>query len=316
MLTSTSASTTRAAEAPDLSVPNLSVIVPSVNGPDILLECLDALCANGAAGLALEILVIDRSGGAVRRAVAERVPEAVVLPVAPQTTIPKMRAIGFRSARADAVAVIEDHVLVPAGWAQQLLGALAAGDDVVGGSVHNLATATAVDWAAFLCEYSHMLAPIAGRRVERLTGNNVVYRRALIRKYSALLEEGRWEDHLHAALRRDGVSLTCRPEIAVGHKMHYRVRDYVSQRFLYARAFAGMRGSDLPPVRRALFALGTIALPPVLFFRVVSRVLATRRHRTELLRSLPLLVLFVCAWAAGEAVGYAIGAGGALSRVK
>ena len=42
----------------------------------------------------------------------------------------------------------------------------------------------------------------------------------------------------------------------------------------------------------------------------------TAAHRAELLRSLPLLALFVCAWAAGETVGYAFGAGDALSRVK
>jgi hypothetical protein len=227
-----------------------------------------------------------------------------------------MRALGFSHARGGAIAVIEDHVIVAADWPRRLLDELAAGADVVGGSVQNAATTTTVDWAAFLCEYSHMLAPVGGDRVDGVTGNNVVYRRALVEKYAGVLQEGRWEDYFHARMRDDGVALTCRPEIVVGHKMHYRIRDYVGQRYLYSRAYAGIRRSTMAPARRAVSALGALALPPLLFARIVGRVRASRRHQAELVRSLPLLLLFVCSWAAGEAVGYAVGAGNSLARVK
>lgn len=300
--------------APEAPVPDLSVVVPSVNGTGILLECLEALRADAATGPRVEIVVVDRCGADVRREVRQRVPEAIVIPTAPGVPIPDMRALGFRHARAAAVAVIEDHVLVPPGWARQMLGALAAGSDVVGGSVVNAATEGTVDWAAFLCEYSHLLPPIPAGPVDALTGNNVVYRRPLLEKYWATVAEGRWEDHLHATMRRDGVRLTCHPEIVVRHKRHYRVREYVCQRYLYARAWAGLRGSEMSTARRAAIGLATLALPPVLLYRIVRRVLATR-YRTELLRSLPLLLLFVCVWAAGEMMGYAAGPGDALSRV-
>jgi hypothetical protein len=295
--------------------PELSVIVPSVNG-NILFECLTALRAAAATTSSLEVVVVDRCGAHVRSGVAERFPETVVVAVPPGTTIPEMRAAGLRRARGSAIAVIEDHVIVPPDWPRRLLDGLAGGADVVGGSVQNAATESTVDWAAFLCEYSHMLAPTGGDRVEGLTGNNVVYRRRLVEKYAWVLEQGRWEDQLHAAMRNDGVALTCRPDIVVAHKMHYRIRDYVSQRYLYARSYAGMRRAEMATARRAAFALGAVALPPVLFARIVNRVRASGRHRAELMRSLPLLVLFVCAWAAGEAVGYAAGAGNALARVK
>jgi glycosyltransferase involved in cell wall biosynthesis len=293
----------------------LSVVIPSVNGLPILLECLDALRAEAASGVAIELLIVDRCGEDVRRAVRERFPEATIVPTGRGATIPEMRALAFRQARADAVAVIEDHVLVPPGWARQMLETLAAGHDVVGGTVRNAATERLVDWAAFLCEYSHLLPPIPAGQVEWLTGNNVVYRKALLEKYRATLAEGRWEDYLHTAMRRDGVVLFCRPDIAVGHKMHYRVRDYLSQRFLYARGYAGQKRSEMSPAACALRAMGTLALPPVLLFRIVLRVLARRSHRAELARSVPLLSVFVCAWAIGEMVGYAVGPGNAMSRV-
>ncbi len=298
------------------TTPALTVIIPSVNGA-ILFECLSALgAAAPSVNGSLELIVIERCGAHVRRQLADLHPEVIVLPVDTDTTIPEMRALGFRQARGAAVAVIEDHVIVPPDWPRRMLDALAEGADVVGGSVQNAATGTTVDWAAFLCEYSHMLAPVGGERVDGVTGNNVVYRGALIDKYATVLAAGRWEDYFHSAMRDDGVALTCRPEIVVGHKMHYRIRDYVGQRYLYSRAYAGMRRSAMPAAQRAVHTLAAFALPPLLLARIVGRVRASGRHQAELARSLPLLLLFVCSWAAGEAVGYAVGPGNALARVK
>lgn len=293
----------------------LTVVVPSVNGLPILLECLEALRADAAGGVTIEMLVVDRCGAELREIVRDRFPEATLLPVDRRTTIPAMRAAAFAKAQAPAVAVIEDHVLVPLGWARQMLDALAGGHDVVGGGIRNAAVDRLVDRAAFLCEYSHLLPPLHAGEVKWLTGNNVVYRKALLERYRTVLDAGRWEDHLHAAMRRDGVRLLCRPGIVVGHKMHYRVGDYLEQRFFYARAFAGMdRGGNM--ARAILEALARVALPPVLLGRIAARTLAARRQRLDFVLGLPLLALFVVAWAAGEMVGYVAGPGDALSRVR
>ncbi|MEO6221795.1 MAG: glycosyltransferase, partial [Vicinamibacterales bacterium] len=197
--------------AADTAPPDLSVIIPAVNGLEILLECLSALRRNAGPGTTLEILVIERCGEEVRQGLAAFAPEVVVVPVPLPTTIPEMRAIGLQRACGNVVAVIEDHTLVPTDWATRMLDAFATGADVVGGSVYNAATSTTVDWAAFLCEYSHLLSPKAGRDVDRLTGTNVAYRRVLIERYAAVLAAGRWEDYLHDAMRRDGTLLTCVP---------------------------------------------------------------------------------------------------------
>lgn len=298
------------------AAPDLSIIMPAVNGLEILIECLAALRRNAADDLTLEILVIERCGEHVRRALAAHAPDVLVFPVPPQTTIPEMRAIGFRHARGAAIAVIEDHILVPPDWARQIQRALATGSSVVGGSVYNAATTTTVDWAAFICEYSHLISPRAGRDVERLTGNNVAYRRELVDRYSTLLGSGQWEDAVHDALRRDGIALMCAPEIAVGHKMHYRMTEYIAQRYWYSRALAGGASARLTLLQRSVGLVRSAVLPPVLFARIIGRVWASNRYRRELLQSLPLLAVFVCAWAAGEAVGYAAGPGDALARVR
>ena len=51
-----------------------------------------------------------------------------------------------------AVAVIEDHVIVPPEWAQRLIDEIGRGTAVVGGSVENAATETLLDQA---CRMAH-----------------------------------------------------------------------------------------------------------------------------------------------------------------
>jgi glycosyltransferase involved in cell wall biosynthesis len=292
----------------------LSVVVPSVNGLEDLTDCLGALAAQRD-DCDLEVLVVDRCGEAVRRAVRMTFPWARLLETTHETAIPTMRARAFEAAHGEFVAVIEDHVIVPPGWANQLLAAAREAEQVVGGSVENAATEHVVDWAAFLCEYSQCMGPLPAGAAERLTGNNVIYPRVLLERYMPLIAAGGWENNLHDALRRDGVRLECRPEIQVGHKKHYTVAAYLSQRYLYARSYAGARVAGASMVRRLAYGFAAFALPPVLLFRTVSRVLSKRRHRGELVVSLPLLTLFVTSWAFGEVVGYWAGPGDSLARV-
>lgn len=316
-----STGTLQGSDAATRPAPALTVVVPSVNGFADLERALSALDAESR-DLSLEIIVVDRLGESVRAATRARFPAARIIEAPPTATIPAMRRMAFTAASGGSVAVIEDHVIVPSGWARALLeaerdaGADAAGGVVVGGSVANGATDRTVDWAAFLCEYSHCITPIPAGPSDWLTGNNVVYPRALLDRYLGRLADDQWENHLHAMMRADGVVLVCRPDIVVAHRKHYSVGEYFTQRYLYARSYAGARVAGASVGRRLAFGAAAVALPPVLFWRTVSRILAKRRHRAELIRSLPLIALFVCAWAAGEVVGSWMGAGDSLRKVR
>lgn len=297
-----------------MTEPALTVVVPSVNGLGDLQDCLTAL-SKQRADVNLEVLVADRCGEPLRGEVRRRFPWVRLLEAAPGTTIPDLRALAFREAKGASVAVIEDHVIVPPGWARALLDAQAGADVVVGGAVENAAVDRTVDWAAFLCEYSHCILPLPDGRVDWVTGNNVIYPRALLDRYESVLGRGQWENRLHDAMRRDGVPLVCRPQISVGHKKHYTVGEYLSQRYLYARSYAGARVADASLPKRLGYGAAALALPPLLMYRTVSRVLSKRRHRAELVRSLPLLAMFVVSWALGEMVGYVAGPGDSLAKV-
>lgn len=292
----------------------MSVVIPSVNGPADLLDCLAALAAE-AGRVPMEVLVVDRVGRDVRRAVADRHPWVRLIDAPPGTTIPDLRARGFAAASADVVGVLEDHVHVPPGWAERMLEAQRRGETVVGGAVENGATGRLVDWAAFLCEYSHLLPPLSAGPVASLTGNNTTYRRDLLERFRQAATSGRWEDYLHDVMRRHGVRLYRRPDIVVRHTKHYSVREYTVQRYLYARSYAAARVGTRSLIYRLAYGAAALALPPVLLARIVRQTWARPAYRGVLGRTLPLLAIFVCVWAAGEAAGAWFGDGGALSRV-
>ena len=297
-----------------MTPPALSVVVPSVNGWNDLAACLTAL-AGERADVSIEVLVPERCGAPVRDSLRKRFSWVTVLPVPPTASIPEMRAVAFDAATAPSVAVIEDHIIVPRGWARDLLIARETAP-VVGGAIRNAATEHLVDWAAFLCEYSQLLPPLPAGPSRRLAGNNTVYQRELLQRHGDATHAGKWEDHLHDALRNDGVALICRPDIVVDHKKHYTLGEYLTQRYWFARSYAGTRFAPDDRWRRIAYGVGALALPPLLLWRTVSR--ASRKHvgRSLVWRSIPLIALFTCAWAAGELAGYWLGPGSSLSKVR
>lgn len=295
--------------------PDLSVVIPSVNGWADLEGALNAVFAQ-IGGVTLEVLVVERVGESVRTALRHSFPKATVIGVSSKVTIPQMRAMAFEVAQAEIIGVIEDHVIVPCDWAQRMLAAHSAGAQVVGGSVDNGATGSIVDWAAFLCEYGHCLTPPPCGPAPWVTGNNVTYRKSLLRQFCATLRLGRWENVLHDAFRSGGIALISEPAIQVEHKKHYSVGEYVSQRYFYSRSYAAIRVMDAPLGKRMAYGFASFVLPPVIYWRVISQVLKSGRYQFELLRSLPLLAVFAVSWSVGEIAGYWFGDGGALARVR
>lgn len=260
--------------------------------------------------------MVDRLGGAIESTLKARYPWIVYHSVPRVTTIPEMRDLAFRAARADAIAVIEDHVIVPPEWGERLLAALSAGSDVAGGPIENAATERLLDWATFLCEYSACLPPLPEGDAAWLPGNNVVYRRSVLQRYLTVTAEGAWENRLHDAMRHDGIRLMCQAALLVGHKKHFGFFEYIGQRFLYSRSYAGARIQGAPLAKRLATGAAAFALPPLLLLRIVRSLLSKRVPIGRVISTLPFIGLFVISWGLGEVVGYWFGGGDALSRVR
>lgn len=302
----------RASTRPEVvGEPPLSVVVASVNGFPYLGACLGSLRSRCPEG---EVIVADWTDESTRQRVRKEWPEVRLISFQEAMSVPELRAAGMAAARSPYVAVLEDHCVIRDGWGERILAAHSSGHPVVGGSVHNGADRIR-DWAAFLCEYSEHMAPMSEGPAETLVGMNVSYDRETINAMTALLRQGRWETWLHPHLQSEGFELYRDPEIAVDHVKDFEIGEFLSQRYHYARSHAGMRNPELGH-RRILYLLGSPVLIPLLYFRIARNVLRKRRHRGKLLAATPLILLYLGAWAVGEAIGYAFGGGRSILKVR
>ena len=106
------------------------------------------------------------------------------------------------------------------------------------------------------------------------------------------------------------------PAIVVGHRKHFTVPMFLSERFHYSRSFAGMRVTGAPLLTRLAWAAGSVLLPGLLVGRLTRNVLRRRLHLGWYVRAFPLVVLFSVAWAVGEFAGYLTGPGDSILKVR
>jgi glycosyltransferase involved in cell wall biosynthesis len=300
------------AESPLSSSPELSVVIPSVNGLRYLSDCLEALERNAPGA---EVVVADSTDADTRRAVSERFPGVRLIAFDEPKTVPELRAAGIAAAHAPHVALIEDHSIVRDGWARRLLDRHGEGRAVVGGPVKNTAVRRIRDWAAFFCEYSEHMEPMTSGPTDSLTSVNISYDRQAIGLMDDLLREGRWETFLHPHLMASGVQLYADGDGGLDHDKDFGFFEFASQRFHYSRSHAGMRNPELG-WKRAVYVAGSPLLVPMMYRRIAGNVMRKRRHRGRFLLATPLLLVYLAVYAAGEAVGYAFGGGQSLLKVK
>ena len=298
-----------------VEAPALSVVVASVNGWSMLGPTLRALDAQPERSR-MEVIVVEAVGGETRRALLAHRPRVEVVAVDDdKKSIPALRYLGVIRAKGDLVAILEDHGEVADGWAGALLGAHQGPWGAVGGVVENGRDGL-VNWAAFFCEYTAYMGPVAEGESADLPGNNIAYKRPHLLRHAGELEQGRWESWINDKIRADGVPIASTNKAVVRHIKPFRLGNFLVQRFHFARSYAGMRRVDQSPARRVIYGLGSAALPALLTLRVARQAIAKRRNLGRFAISLPLIALFYAVGAAGEMVGYLAGPGDSLSRVE
>ena len=261
------------------ATPELSVVIASVNGYPYLAECLLSLERQTARDR-LEVIVVDRlADGTAERAEAD-FPLVRVLRASRARSVPQLRSEGLRAARGAVVAITEDHVVAPVGWAAAILDA-------------------------------HARYPCTAA----IPGMNTSYKRRAIEACGDLFYAGVWETFLHARLLELGEELRADPAILLHHNKSFGWGEFLAQRYYLARSFAGMRVAGAGPARKAAFALASPALLPLLSWRIARRSLR-KGYGAQLRRAAPVLLLFLLAWSAGEGMGYALGEGDASARVE
>jgi hypothetical protein len=182
--------------------------------------------------------------------------------------------------------------------------------------VANANTGGAVSWADFLLGYGPWLDPSPAGERDYLPGHNSSYKREVLLRYEPDLET--WleaESVLHWDLCAHGERLYLEPRARTYHFSFSRKASWLAATFLSSRTFAGRRVRGGGAMRRVLYT-GATPLLPAIRLRRCLRDLRRCPEPPRPARILPAVALALVVSAAGEAVGYAFGAGAAPQKVS
>jgi hypothetical protein len=186
----------------------------------------------------------------------------------------------------------------------------------VGGAITDYGYDRLRDWLVYFIEYNASLPPVSAGETHELNDANIAYPRQLLLEHRHLLDDGYWPMSLHPTLAARGEKFLSVPEMVVYHRGPFDFFYYLHQRFLFSRAFAGVRARKQSPVRRLAYLVAAPIVPLMLVARMTRTVVAKGRRVPEFVKTLPLIVPAVTVLVVGEWIGCLLGPGNALSEVE
>jgi len=282
--------------------PALSIVIASWSGEFALRRCLESLLpqADGAE------IVVAFSGNLNPAIFTDEDFQSVHFVRGPSdATVFQLRSLGINETRGASIALIEDHSMVGPGWFQTLTSAQASGLSVCGGPIENDSESTGFDWALYFAEYARFMPPVPSGEVTILSGANIFYERETLWSYLSIWESDFYETDVNTALVNAGHKLQMLSNALVTSRLRMRLAEAIAHLFGGGIHFGNFRKSRFRPLVRWLWIIASPAVPIAMLVRIV-RVTATRRpdRLVQVLRSLPYLLLLVCAWSLGETAGY------------
>jgi hypothetical protein len=196
------------------------------------------------------------------------------------------RAAGLLAASAPVAVVGETHCYPQPGYAAAVIGANPA---------------TGLSWANLSLDYGPFLRPARGE-TDALPGQNAALRTALVEPYrDELAGHMRMPYLFFRRLHEGGARLFVEPAMRTAHLNVTDRRAWLAERFGAGRTFATDRCVSWPRWRRAVYTVGSPAIPLLR----LRRALRDLRRGGGPLRAVPPLIAGLLASGLGEGVGYA-----------
>jgi hypothetical protein len=228
-------------------------------------------------------------------------------------TVAEANAAGALATAAPVVAFGEDHSFPLPGWAEALLDRHEEPWAVVGPLVRNANPRTATSRADYLISYGTFAEGAAGGEAAAAPGHNSSYKRAVLERHAAELEQLLAAEWLfHGRLRAAGERVYLEPRAVTRHVNFAEPRTFLAVAVKAGRAGAGVRAAGWPGPRRLAYAAGSAALPALRLARLLRALSPAQRRAVPLARTLPMLLAGLAADAAGQAAGF-LTSGAALS---
>jgi hypothetical protein len=280
------------------SAERVTVVIASNAPPARLTACLEAL--DGQRDDALEVLVHE--GEESPAELQARFPWARFT-VSRNALVPELWRDGFRSATGAVVAFTIAQMVPAPDWIDAIRR-LTAEHEAVGGAIDPGLRLRLVDWAEYFCRYARDMRPFTAHPNPDLPGDNVVFSRQRLEEIGPALETGYWEPVAHPALERNGVALWQSPELVVHMGRSAGFAAFVHQRLEHGRRYGHQRGVNFSPARNLIGVVAAPVVPFLMTLRVMRRIFAKGRFRTQAILALPAIFAFNVTWAYAEARGH------------
>lgn len=297
-------------------MPTISVVIASKVGAPFLDRCLESVRAEAKA-LRADVVVVAAGSDDYAARIASRFPWARVVHPRDIATIPALRQHGVNASASEYVAVIEEHCAAQSGWLATGLAAHARGSyAAVGGALFDSDYDRLADWVVYFIEYHGALPPAPDGETSDLNDANIIYRRDALAAHAELLGAGYWPMTLHPTLAAEGRKFLSVPQMVVRHCGPFPFGYYLRQRFLFSRAYAGVRAQNQGIARRLAYVFGAPLVPIMLLARIGTTVVRKRCRVGKFVSALPLVAVALVVLVAGEWVGCVLGPGDALNKVE
>ena len=139
---------------------------------------------------------------------------------------------------------------------------------------------------------------------------NMSYKRKVFERYGNFVEGTYSADtEFHWRLVQNGTMLRFVPAILVYHSYIDNAGTYLLHEYFHGESFARVRVKckNFSQLKRWIYAILFPGIALKLFLKTVHSNLSNRVYLSQYLKTLPLLVLGIIFWSAGECVGYAGG---------
>jgi len=121
---------------------------------------------------------------------------------------------------------------------------------------------------------------------------------------------------VHPTLAAKGAKFFMVPDMVVRHLGPWDYGYYLSQRYLFSRAFAGVRARAESLPKRIIYLLIAPLMPFVLLARIARTVAAKGQYMGRFIKTIPWIFPALVVYVFGEWIGYLLGPGNALSKVE
>lgn len=276
------------------------MVVACDGGIGHLSETVDAI-AQACKDVDAEIVVAHSTGLQIV------LPDKGAIPVrsaeATSDLVPALWGSGIAASRGVVVALTTTQFRVEPGWARALLHELSAqGVAGVGGRMAVSHSADALTRAAFFLRYSEHMGSEPSDQPRDIAGDNAAYVRNIVVRDYPDVANGFWEVDAHRLMRSAGERFGRATKAVAVFEPEFSLGEMIRNRFVHGGHFGSYRVRALGWSRWRALAV-TPLVPFVLLQRIVARVRRNDAGVRSMLTSVPLMLVLLFAWAAGEARG-------------